>query len=904
MDTFLPFIVAGLVTGSVLGLAGTGLVLTYKTSGIFNIGHGAIAAAAAFVFYWLHIDHELSWWLAGFIAVFVFGPLFGLVLSAVSLKLSNQRPALKVVATVGIVLLVQGLATVKYGFNALRPPPFLPEAAEIVRIGGVNITYAQLTIMAISLVAVALLYYFFRVSRTGLAMRAVVNDPDLVALHGTSPQAVQRLSWSIGASLAAMSGVLIAPTMGIDSVTMTFLVVQAFGAAAVGAFSNIPLTYVGALAVGVVSNVITKFSLDAPALRGLNTALPFILLLVALMVIPKRKLDLPSRSEQPPKIPYQGPTSTRLVAGGLVLVFLLIAPTLFSGQLTYLTVGLTQAIVLFSLGLLVRTAGMVSLCQAVFAAIGAVTFAQVAEAWGLPWLVGVLLSALIVVPVAAVLALPAIRLQGLFLALATLGFGLSMEGWGYQQGWFFGTTGTGRPMPRPGGMDSAERWYYVVLAFFVVAALLMVAIHTSRLGRTLRGLSEAPLAVRTLGLNTNLLKLIVFCIAGYFAGIGGILYGSTVNYVVLGDQYYAAYYSLVLVATLALMPFREPWYAVMAVIAALIPAFWHSPNAQPWLNVVFGFFAILIATQGGSDTLPQKARDWIDRRFARKQDTGPLVAVESDPWTMPSNASGLEIRDLTIRYGGRTAVDQVGLKAPVGQITGLIGPNGAGKTTLFNAASGLLTPATGSVRLQGRDVTGLNAAARGRRGLGRTFQLMQLADSLTVSQNVALGVESGLAGSNLRGQILATRSERRETLEAAEYAMELCGISELRNVNAGQLSTGQRRLVELARCLGGPFDTLLLDEPSSGLDPMETEKFGETLTRVVQTRGCGILLVEHDMALVLRICADIYVLDFGKLLFHGTSEEVRTSPIVQAAYLGSETETRDDLIDEIEEAVR
>ncbi|UGQ11115.1 ATP-binding cassette domain-containing protein [Yinghuangia sp. ASG 101] len=904
MDTFLPFIVSGLVTGSVLGLAGTGLVLTYKTSGIFNIGHGAIAAAAAFVFYWLHIDHQLDWWLAGFIAVFVFGPLSGLVLSAVSLKLSNQRPALKVVATVGVVLLVQGLATVKYGFNALRLPPFLPKATEIVRIGGVNITYAQITIMAISLVAVTLLYYFFRVSRTGLAMRAVVNDPDLVALHGTSPQAVQRLSWSIGSSFAAMSGVLIAPTMGIDSVTMTFLVVQAFGAAAVGAFSNIPLTYVGALAVGVASNVITKFATDTPALRGLNTALPFILLLVALMAIPKRKLDLPSRAEQPPKIPYQGPLGTRLIGGAVVLAFLLIAPNLFSGQLTYLTVGLTQAIVLFSLGLLVRTAGMVSLCQAVFAAIGAVTFAQVAEGWGLPWLVGVLLSALIVVPVAALLALPAIRLQGLFLALATLGFGLSMEGWAYQKDWFFGTTGTGRPMPRSGGMDSDENWYYVVLAFFVVAALLMVVIHTSRLGRTLRGLSEATLAVRTLGLNTNLLKLIVFCIAGYFAGIGGILYGSTVNYSVLGDQYYAAYYSLVMVATLALMPFREPWYAVVAVVAAMIPAFWHSPNAQPWLNVMFGFFAIVIATQGGADTLPQKARDWIDRRFRRKQDTGPLVAVESDPWTMPSHASGLEIRDLTIRYGGRTAVDQVSLTAPVGRITGLIGPNGAGKTTLFNAAGGLLTPAGGSVLLQGQDVTGLNAAARGRRGLGRTFQLMQLADSLTVGQNVALGVESGLAGSNLRGQILATRSERRETLEAAEYAMELCGISDLRNVNAGQLSTGQRRLVELARCLSGPFDTLLLDEPSSGLDPMETEKFGETLTRVVRTRGCGILLVEHDMALVLRICADIYVLDFGKLLFHGTPDEVRTSPVVRAAYLGSETEIRDDLSDEIEEAVR
>jgi ABC-type branched-subunit amino acid transport system ATPase component/ABC-type branched-subunit amino acid transport system permease subunit len=686
-------------------------------------------------------------------------------------------------------------------------------------------------------------------------------------------------------------------------VTMTFLVVQAFGAAAIGAFSNIPLTYVGALVIGVVSNLITKFSIDHAALRGLNTALPFIVLLVALMVLPKRKLDMPARTEQPPKIPYHGPLNLRLVFGAVVIVFLVLGPQLFTNQLTFLTVGLTQAIVLLSLGLLVRTAGMVSLCQAVFAAIGAVTFAQVAEKWDIPWLLGVLLSALIVVPVAAVLALPAIRLQGLFLALATLGFGLSMEGWAYQKEWFFGTTGTGRPMPRPGGFESDESFYYVVLAFFVIAALAMVAIHASRIGRMLRGLSEAPLAVRTLGLNTNLLKLIVFCIAGYLAGIGGILYGQTVNYVVLGDGNYAAYYSLVLVATLALMPFREPWYAVVAVVAAIIPAFWHSPNAQPWLNVLFGASAIIIATQGGAEPLPRRAQAWIDAKF-RKKRSGPLVVVENDPWTLPSTSTGLEIQDLTIRYGGRTALDQATLSAPVGQITGLIGPNGAGKTTLFNAASGLLVPATGKVLLQGEDVTGLGAAARGRRGLGRTFQLMQLADSLTVAQNVALGVESGMAGSNLRGQIIGTGKERRETMEAAEYAMELCGITDIRDVNAGQLSTGQRRLVELARCLSGPFDTLLLDEPSSGLDPHETEKFGETLTKVVETRGCGILLVEHDMALVLRICADIYVLDFGKMLFHGTPEEVRTSEVVQAAYLGSETTTESDLIEEIEEAVR
>ncbi|MFJ9390839.1 ATP-binding cassette domain-containing protein [Nocardioides sp. NPDC101246] len=902
MDTLLPFIVAGLVTGSVLGLAGTGLVLTYKTSGIFNIGHGAVAAVGAYTFYWLHVENGWPWWLSAIIGVLGVGVVLGLVLSAVSLKLSNQRPTLKVVATVGLVLLVQGVATVKFGVNPLRPPQFLPGGTNLVTVMGVNITYAQLTIMAISLVGVAALYYFFRVSRMGLAMRAVVNDPDLVALHGTNPQSVQRLSWIIGASFAALSGVLIAPSAGIDSVALTFLVVQAFGAAAVGGFSSIPLTYVGALAIGVVANLITKFAIDTPVLTGMSTALPVIVLIIVLMVIPKHRLDMPARAEKAPKIPYHGPTNTRVFAGVVVLAFLAVVPYVFNSKLSFFTVGLTQAIVMLSLGLLVRTAGMVSLCQAVFAAIGAVTFAQVAEHWHMPWLAGVLLSALVVVPVAALLALPAIRLQGLFLALATLAFGLSVEGWLYQKEWFFGTTGTGRPMPRPSGLESAELWYYVVLAFFVATALVMVVIHRSRLGRMLQGLSEAPLAVRTLGLNINMLRLIVFCIAGYLAGIGGVLYGSTINYVVLGDANYGAYYSLVLVATLALMPFREPWYAVVGVVAAVIPAYWHSPNASAWLNVMFGLFAILIATQGGADTLPQRFRTMIDNRFGKKGGRTQVV-VENDPWKMKQGASGMAIRDLTIKYGGRTALDQVSLEAPVGQITGLIGPNGAGKTTMFNAASGLLVPATGTVSLHGHDVTQLNAAARGRRGLGRTFQLMQLADSLTVEQNVALGVESGLAGSSVRGQLMASAAERRATLEAAEYAMELCGITHLRDLTAGDLSTGERRLVELARCLSGPFDTLLLDEPSSGLDPVETEKFGETLLKVVETRGCGILLVEHDMALVLRICADIYVLDFGKMLFHGSPAEVRNSPVVQAAYLGSSQEDHESITEEIEETV-
>jgi ABC-type branched-subunit amino acid transport system ATPase component len=193
----------------------------------------------------------------------------------------------------------------------------------------------------------------------------------------------------------------------------------------------------------------------------------------------------------------------------------------------------------------------------------------------------------------------------------------------------------------------------------------------------------------------------------------------------------------------------------------------------------------------------------------------------------------------------------------------------------------------GKISIHDRDVTRLGPAARGRLGLGRTFQRMQLGDSLTVAENVALGREAGLAGAMPWSQMFASPTQRRETVQATAHALQLCGIADLAEVQAGALSTGQRRLVELARCLAGDFDILMLDEPSSGLDHRETAAFAEVLLRVIEERGCGILLVEHDVALVMSICAYIYVLDFGSLTFEGTPSEVAASPIVRAAYLGS-----------------
>jgi ABC-type branched-subunit amino acid transport system ATPase component/branched-subunit amino acid ABC-type transport system permease component len=883
---YLPFLVSGIATGSIFGLAATGLVLTYKTSGIFNFGHGAIATAAAYLFYFLHVDHGWSWLSAFVVAVIVGGPLMGLGMAPVARRLAQQRLPLKIAGTVGLILIVQGLGTVRYGTDTIRLPQYLPKSQDFFEVAGVNVSYPQLWVTLTGLLAAVLLFLLFRYTRTGVMMRAVVDDPDLVAMYGTSPDRVRRISWAIGCTLAAASGALVLPFVGLNAITLTFLVVQAFGAAALGAFSSIPLTFLGGLVIGVAADQSQKVAISHQSLAGLPDSLPFLVLFLVLLLLPKRKLVPPTAVELRAQLQYRAPGMVRTVTGLVVLVPLLLIPQVVdSRKLPSYTVGLTQMVIILSLGLLVRTSGQVSLCHAAFAAIGATAFSQLALQHGVPWFLALLVAGLIVVPVGALVAIPAIRLSGLFLALATFGCGILVERLAYGRGFMFTTLSNGRAVPRPGFANSDRGYYYLVLAFVVVVSLLIVAILHSRLGRVLRGLSESPVAVATLGLSTNTTRVIVFCISAFLAGIGGVLYGGTVNFASSADVHFGSYQSLVLLAILILAPFAEPWYAIAAGAAAVIPAYVDSTNTSNWLNVLFGVFAVLVSVQRHQPGVPAGLRS-VAERFRRVPGAG-AAAPERVERPKPTSAKGLEVESLSVRFGGLLAVDDLTFCAPLGRITGLIGPNGAGKTTTFDACSGLNRRVQGRVRLHGDDVTRLGPAVRGRQGLGRTFQRMQLGDSLTVLQNVALGAESAMAGRSVLAQLVAPPRQRREIDAATADALELCGISHLAALQAGALSTGQRRLVELARCVAGPFDVLMLDEPSSGLDKEETAAFDEVLRHVVSDRGCGILLVEHDVNLVMNVCDYIYVVDFGRLLFEGDPSAVSASPLVREAYLGT-----------------
>jgi ABC-type branched-subunit amino acid transport system ATPase component/branched-subunit amino acid ABC-type transport system permease component len=904
----LPFVIAGLTTGSVYALAGVGLVLTYKTSGVFNFAHGALATVSAYLFYTLHVQHGMPWPIAAVLCVFVAGPVLGLAIERIARGLSTASLATRVVSTIGVLLIVQALAVIIYGTTVTRSvPSYLP--THVLHLGGTVITTDRLIVWAVAAAATGALFAYFRVARMGVAMRAVVDDSALLDVAGTSPVFVRRWAWMIGVTFASASGVLLVPFVSLDSTTLTFLVVSAFGAAALGGFSNIPGTYLGGLLIGIGASLATKY-FPTGLLSGVSASLPFLVLFVVLLVTPRRRL-----AERAPVVPrgqgaWSAPWQFQATFGVIALVVLSFVPQFASFHISDYSQFLAITILFLSLGLLVRTSGQVSLCHVSFMAIGACAFSHLTVGHGWPWGLALVAAGLIAVPIGALLSIPAIRLSGLYLALATFGFGILLQYMFYTEGYMFGDVGLGVTVPMPhaaalGLKGGAESYYYLCLVLTIAAVGLVVAVNRSRLGRLLRALSDSPTGLATSGTSINVTRVLVFCLSAFLASIAGVLAAGAIGNV--GSESYLPLTSLVYFALIIISLGGIPWYAMVAAASlTIVPSYITNANTSNWLQVLFGVFAVVYAiTPPQRRELPASIRNAVDKlarrataRSVETTDTGHLEEQAVSGLTrVPSGRLG--VSDLKVAFGGLVAVNGATIDAPTEKITGLIGPNGAGKTTVFNACSGLNRPSRGRITLDDVNITRWSPSRRARRGLGRTFQQMELFDNLTVQENVALGFEASSADANPLRHFASSPRHKRRIAQATDLALSHCDLHEIAERTAGSLSTGQRRLVELARCLAGPYQILLLDEPSSGLDRVETARFGEILRRVVDERGLGILLVEHDMALVTDICDYIYVLDFGEPIFQGTPVEVMSSPVVQAAYLGGEFVVSEAVTDDV-----
>jgi branched-chain amino acid transport system ATP-binding protein len=273
----------------------------------------------------------------------------------------------------------------------------------------------------------------------------------------------------------------------------------------------------------------------------------------------------------------------------------------------------------------------------------------------------------------------------------------------------------------------------------------------------------------------------------------------------------------------------------------------------------------------------------------RRRESVSLSAEGESMGRVPSDQPVLRAVDVSVRFGGVVALDDVSVDASPGEVLGLIGPNGAGKTTLFDVLSGIRPPSSGRILYGGDDITRRSPTWRSRRGIRRTFQRQQMFGWLTVEENVLVALEWRGGGGGLLADLLASPTRRvreRARRRRTEEVLELCGIADVRDQPAGELPIGRARMVEMARAIIDEPRVLLLDEPTSGLEEAESANLGESMQRVCRERGCAVVLVEHDVGFVMQHCHRIAVLNVGRVIATGSPDEIREDALVQEAYLG------------------
>jgi branched-chain amino acid transport system permease protein len=535
-DTIVSAAIFALTSGSIYAIAASGLVVTYTTSGVFNFAQGAIGMIMAFLYWEVRVNHGWPAWIALVFVVLIVAPLFGALIDwSLMRRLVGTPLVVQIVVTIGLMFFLMGLAATIWDENSIAPPlsEFFADKHGI-DIGDVVLTWHRfITIVVAILVAVFLRLLLYR-SRTGVAMRAVVDDRDLAGLHGVRPGRVSSLAWALGSSMAAIAGILLAPNVGLRVDVLTLFIVDAFAAAIIGRLRSLPWTFVGGLVIGVTQSIALNFLQWGGRWGTATTAIPAVILFVALLLLPEARLEVGRLipKYRVPKVPDMG----RSVVGMTVLVIVVALVAHFGDldatNLRRLTLALITALIMLSLVPLTGWAGQISLAQITFVGVGAYAMAEVAgdaRSWlgpGNP--LGLLVAAAVAVPFGVLMALPALRLQGLYLALASMAFAVMAIPLFFAQPEILGTDGRNLATPRFFGIDFDDPANFLVLAavLFALLGLFVVWLRRGRFGRRLLAMRDSPAAAATIGVNLVWTKLLVFALAAAIAGLAGGLLGT------------------------------------------------------------------------------------------------------------------------------------------------------------------------------------------------------------------------------------------------------------------------------------------------------------------------------------------------------------------------------------------
>jgi branched-chain amino acid transport system permease protein len=610
-----PYIISGLVAGSITAISALGLIITYKSSRVFNFAHGAIAYSIAIFYYYLTNENGWSVEAAAPFTILVVAPLLGLLLYlALFRRLTHASPTVRLVSTVGLWVALPALIRILFPFsiNEIFQPEGLienPADPNFLKVFGTYVNTNQFAVIVSAFVIAIGTSLVMRYTSVGLATRATVDQPRNAEIAGVNTEAVTAGSWMVGIMLAGFAGVLLGPILGLQEFQFTLLLVGSFAAVVIGKMSSLPIAFLGAVAIGVLQQLWVKWQPHEGFFSvGVAASIPFAVMLVFLIVysftssgLRREAFEIDRRraggahGDAPPLPPSHG--LRRLAGPVATAVVLALLPVLFDNVTLFgvsfdnfwigvFAQGMALSIIFLSYTMVTGEGGMISLCQITLAGIGAFAAARLAAEAGLePW-AAILVGAAIAVPFGLLVALPSLRIGDLYLALLTIGFALLIEQfiWNRDE---YDNFGAGLPVPRPFDLGITDRveMYAVLAVVFGVLALLIVNLKRATAGLVFASIRSSEPASATTGISIVRAKLILFTTSAFVAGLGGALYAS-----VIGSATVRSFNALIGIVWLAIVVTWGVRSVVGAVLAGMIYAI--APQRLSVILILILFFIL------------------------------------------------------------------------------------------------------------------------------------------------------------------------------------------------------------------------------------------------------------------------------------------------------------------------
>ena len=940
----------GLVTGLTYAAFAAGFVLIYRSTGVLNFAHGEVGAFGVALFVLLLAGYGVNWWFS-FVLALAACAAIGMAIELIVIRRLFSSPRLVVlIATIGVGQIVL-FAKFRLPSVAAPGPISPPFKATWTPTDHIRLQAREIIVLVVIPVLIAVLAWFIARTRFGLAVRASASNADTARVYGTSPRRTSTIVWSISGAFAAATAIFLAPLQGINSAQAGTaaiaepLLLRVLVVSLLARMRSLPGTLIGGVAVGVAEQLI-RSNVDSTHRSVVDVYLFLAVLVVVLVVVRSageqeswslapRVKAIPSRLESVWWVRRLNAMGFVALFGFFALLGLLLSTS--SSLFTWTSI-LLFAMVVLSMTVLTGWAGQLSLGQFAFVGLGGLTLLGLTQgndipvpfdlfdlSLDLPWGLAMIVSTAVGVVVAVVVGLPALRVRGLFLAVTTLAFAVASATWLFNQSFFTGGTSYPRPADKPvfdlGPIHidfgaSRKNYYFLCLVSLAVVAAVVARLRRTGIGRSWIAVRDNEEMAAASTVSPTRMKLVAFGVAGGIAAFAGGLLVTLVPSLQPVSLFRAGE-SIVVVATAIIG-------GLGSVAGPILGALWVRgiPQTIPeelddlirLLTSSIGLLVLLMYFPGGLLQIVYSIRDKLleraDRKLAAREAAAgapspvdeapeapepeperrqprPLVTARSAPAAAGSGPA-LQTRGVSVRFGGNTAVDDVSVHVDHGELVGLIGTNGAGKSTLLNAISGFV-PAKGRISVLGDDVTSRRAPARHARGLGRGFQGARVYPGLTVRESLMVALEAR-SHSYLVPSMTALppspSQERAKRVEADEI-IDYMGLRRYADHFVATLSTGTRRIVELASLLAVNARVLLLDEPTGGVAQREAEAFGPLIKQVQAELDAAVIVIEHDMPLVMGISDRVYCLEAGAVIAEGSPEQVRSDPLVIASYLGT-----------------